>query len=69
LLFRASNEGIAAVVEHHFTDISQRKGMYILEGQPRLDKLEAQYYKIHCQLDQIKVQLGKIETKLDRLNK
>lgn len=60
LAFRVSSSDIKMAMEEHFTNLSIARGMYVIEGRPRLDRLEKENETI---LDF----MGRIETRLIRL--
>jgi hypothetical protein len=64
LAMRTTPAEVQRVVESTFTDLSGTKGLYILEGRPRIERLERDYANISALLGQIQADIAVIRQQL-----
>jgi len=65
--FHTTPDDVRLEVERAFTDISQKRGMYVLEGRPRIAAVETRVNVLETGLGGINTRLGRIEATLEFL--
>ena len=67
LATRISDDDIERVAARNFTQWSRDRSMYVIEGRPRLDKVEGQLGALAVVIQQNTVALSRVDTKLVQL--
>jgi len=63
---KVTDDHIVGVVESRFTDISQGRGMYAIEGRGKIDGVALLLTRQGEKLDDVLERLVRLETKIDR---